>query len=793
VPPALDFEPLTLPQFLERAAAEHGDALALVFFNRRLTYRQLKDHVDRFAAALAGLGVTRDTRVAIQLPNIPQTVIAYYATLSLGAQVVMTNPLYTPRELEHQWADAGCRVAVVMDVLYANRIRAVRDRLPIEHYVVTSIPDYMRFPLNMLAQWKLGRADPPRVTRVVPERGVHSFISLVRETRPEPARTPPGQDDLAVLQYTGGTTGVTKGAMLTHGNLSANLQQARAWFTGLEAGREVFLTAIPLFHSFGMTAAMNFPVSVAGAMVLIPDPRDIKALVESIARHRVTLLPAVPAIFNAILNYPKRARFDLTSVRRCFSGSASLPEAVLRRFEELTGARIVEGFGLSEASPVTHMNPLQGLRKPGTIGIPIPDTDSRTVDVDDGVTETPPGEPGELVIRGPQIMRGYWNMPEETARVLRDGWLYTGDLAVIDGDGFHRIVGRKKEMIVVSGYKVFPDEVDGVLMGHPAVLEAATIGLPDPKRGERVKSFVVLKPGGEATAQDLLAFCRENLAAYKVPRAIEFRSELPRSGALKVLRRKLVEEELAKTTAGAGGEDTAAEPRQAPRASLRRARIPTWLKVGYTAFVAVLVPYYWRTYGPVNFLWFCDIALLVTVVALWLESPFLFGMEAVAITLPQLLWVVDFTAGLAGVHLLGVAAYMFDPKIHLFVRGLSSFHGWLPLLLVWAVWRLGYDRRALPAQTLFALVLLPVCYFLTPRPPAPATNPNAAVNLNWVFGPGENTVQTWLAPGWYLALQLAFWPLVIYVPTHWALSRLFKKPGTPEREAASLVAGSASA
>jgi hypothetical protein len=293
-----------------------------------------------------------------------------------------------------------------------------------------------------------------------------------------------------------------------------------------------------------------------------------------------------------------------------------------------------------------------------------------------------------------------------------------------------------------------------------------------------VKSFVVLKPGGEATAQDLLAFCRENLAAYKVPRAIEFRSELPRSGALKVLRRKLVEEELAKTTAGAGGEDTAAEPRQAPRASLRRARIPTWLKVGYTAFVAVLVPYYWRTYGPVNFLWFCDIALLVTVVALWLESPFLFGMEAVAITLPQLLWVVDFTAGLAGVHLLGVAAYMFDPKIHLFVRGLSSFHGWLPLLLVWAVWRLGYDRRALPAQTLFALVLLPVCYFLTPRPPAPATNPNAAVNLNWVFGPGENTVQTWLAPGWYLALQLAFWPLVIYLPTHWALSRLFKKPGS---------------
>jgi len=234
-------------------------------------------------------------------------------------------------------------------------------------------------------------------------------------------------------------------------------------------------------------------------------------------------------------------------VKRCFSGSAAMAEDVLRRFEELTGSRIVEGFGLSEASPVTHMNPLNGLRKPGTIGVPIPDTDSRTVSVDDGVTETRTGEPGELIIRGPQIMRGYWNMPDETALVLRDGWLYTGDLAVIDGDGFHKIVGRKKEMIVVSGYKVFPDEVDGVLMAHPAVLEAATIGVPDPKRGELVKSFVVLKPGSQATVAEVLAFCRENLAAYKVPRAIEFRGELPKSGALKILRRKLVEEELAKT------------------------------------------------------------------------------------------------------------------------------------------------------------------------------------------------------------------------------------------------------
>jgi len=545
VPATLALEALTVPQFLERAAREYGDATAIIYFNRRLTYRELQEHVARFATALTRLGVVRDSRVAIQLPNIPQTVIAYYATLALGAHVVMTNPLYTPRELEHQWRDAGCRVAVVTDFLFASRIGPARAQLPIEHYVIASIPDYIRLPLRFVARWKLSRADPPRVSNVAPEAGVHSFVKLIR-TKPQPSLTPPRVDDLAVLQYTGGTTGVSKGAMLTHGNLSANLQQCRAWFTGLTAGKEVFLTALPLFHSFGMTAAMNFPMSVAGAMVLIPDPRDIKATVRAIARHGVTLLPAVPPIFNAILNYPKLGAGDLRSVRRCFCGSASLPEDILQRFEAITGARIVEGFGLSEASPVTHMNPVNGLRKYGSIGIPIPNTDAKIVNMDDGVTETGRGEIGELVIRGPQIMRGYWKMPEETAHALRDGWLYTGDLAVMDADGFFRIVGRKKEMIVVSGYKVFPDEVDGVLMAHPAVLEAATIGLPDAKRGERVKSFVVLKPGAQASVQELLAYCRENLAAYKVPRTVEFRAELPKSGALKTLRRVLVEEELAR-------------------------------------------------------------------------------------------------------------------------------------------------------------------------------------------------------------------------------------------------------
>jgi long-chain acyl-CoA synthetase len=547
VPRALTVEARTIPEFLAQATAEFPNATAVIFLNRKLTYRQLSDEVSRFATALGQLGVQKDSRVAIQLPNLPEAVIAYYAVLSLGAQVVLTNPLYTPRELEHQWTDAGCRVAVVLDVLYTTKIRPARERLPIEHYVIASIPEYLRFPINWLARRKLARSEPPRVATVAPEPGVHLFRAMIRRTAPEPPRTPPTPDDLAVLQYTGGTTGSSKGAMLTHGNLAANLQQTGAWFTGLRRGHEVMLTALPLFHSFGMTAGMNFPVSWASAMVLIPDPRDVKALVKSITKHRVTLLPAVPSIFNAILNYPGIERLNLRSVQRCFSGSAPLADEVLRRFEAITGSRIVEGFGLSEASPVTHMNPLYGVRKTGSIGVPIPGTDSKIVDLDEGLTEMKPGEPGELAIRGPQIMRGYWNMPSETDHALRDGWLYTGDIAVMDEDGYHRIVGRKKEMIVVSGYKVFPDDVDGVLMSHPAVFEAATIGLPDEKRGERVKSFVVRKPGQNTTKEELLAFCRENLAAYKVPRDIEFRSELPKSGALKILRRTLVEEELAKT------------------------------------------------------------------------------------------------------------------------------------------------------------------------------------------------------------------------------------------------------
>ena len=549
VPPSLTYERLVLPERLERSAEAYPDQPAILFLGSRLTYRQLKDQVDRFATALSALGVRKGTRVAIHLPNIPQTVIAYYAVLSLGGQVVMTNPLYVERELEHQWNDAGCEVAITADFLFAARLRHIRSRLPIKHYVVASIPEYLPFPLRQIAPLKLRRMKPAAIARVAPAPGVHFFRKLVSATEPDPPAVSIDLDDVAALQYTGGTTGVSKGAMLTHRNLSVNVQQCITWLHCTH-GTEVVLSALPLFHVFGMTVCMNFPIGAAATIVLLPNPRDIPALIKAVVKDRVTLFMGVPAMFNAINESPGIEHRDIRCVKSCFSGSAPLPTPVVERFEALTGSHIVEGFGLTETSPVTHVNPWEGLRKPGSIGIPFPDTDSKVVDLETGTRALPAGEAGELLIRGPQVMAGYWNMPGETAEVLKDGWLHTGDIATIDEDGYHRIVGRKKDMILASGYNVYPDEVDGVLMKHPAVLEAATIGVSDPKRGESIKSFIVLKPGEHATAEQIIAYCRSNLAAYKVPRLVEFRDSLPKSGILKILRMTLREEERAKAGAG---------------------------------------------------------------------------------------------------------------------------------------------------------------------------------------------------------------------------------------------------
>ncbi len=546
------FADRTLTDALDRAAASCPDRTAIWFLNRRMTWRELKDQVDRCATALTRLGVVKGTRVAIQLPNIPQTVIAYYGVLAAGGQVVMTNPLYVAREIEYQWFDANCEVAIVADFIFEQRIRPIRDQLPVKHYIVASIPEYLAFPLNLLAPFKLKRMTPPSWAPVREEPTVHRFRRLVRGTRAAPRAVSVGLDDIAVLQYTGGTTGVAKGAVLTHRNLSLNAQGAARWLHIGDLTDDVFLCPLPFFHVFGMTICMNFPVTTAGTMVLLPNPRDIGAIVEAVRKRRVTLFMAVPGIFAAIANHPDVATFDLSSVKSCFSGSAPLPLDVLEKFERLTGAPICEGYGLTETSPVTHANPLRR-RKVGSIGVPFLETDCRIVDLDTGTRELPQGEDGELVVRGPQVMGGYWNRPDETALALRNGWLHTGDIARMDEDGYFTISGRKKDMILVSGFNVYPDEVDAVLVAHPAVLEAATIGVSDARRGESVKSFVVVKPGMTATAAEIVAYCRDNLAAYKVPRTVEFRRELPKSPVLKILRRTLRDEELAKAEAGAAG------------------------------------------------------------------------------------------------------------------------------------------------------------------------------------------------------------------------------------------------
>jgi len=546
VPPSLTYKELTLPDMLDRAAARFGHRPAITFQNATLTYSRFKNEVDRLATALAALGVAKGTRVAIQAPNLPQTVIAIFATLRAGGITVLTNPLYTGPEIEHQWNDAGATVAILMDFLYAGRVKQISSKVGIEHYIVASIPEYLGFPLNILAPLKLKKTSPPMIAKVPEAPNVHHFRKLIRRTSPNPPKLEMGMDDVAMLQYTGGTTGVSKGAMLTHRNMSFNTQQTARWATGIEEGKDTWLGCMPYFHIYGVTISMLTPVYMGGHIVLIPNPRDVGAMIKNILKHRVTLMPAVPAMYNAINQYPGVDKLDLSSIKICNSGSAPLPVEVLQRFEDLTGAKISEGFGLTETSPLTHCNPLYGMRKTGSVGVPVSDTDAKIVDIEDGLTEMPIGVEGELLIRGPQVMKGYWNRPEATDEMIKDGWLYTGDLATMDEDGYFRIVGRKKDMILCSGYNVYPDEVDRVLMGHPAVLEAATIGVPDERRGETVKSFIVLKPDAKVTSEDLVAYCREHLAAYKIPRFVEFRDSLPKSTVLKILRRELRDEEMAK-------------------------------------------------------------------------------------------------------------------------------------------------------------------------------------------------------------------------------------------------------
>jgi long-chain acyl-CoA synthetase len=537
VPTRIDYPDVPLYALLDESAERYPQRIATVFLGKKTTYQALIEQVNKFANGLKKLGVKPKSRVAIMLPNCPQYVISYYAVLKLGAIVVQTNPLYMENELIFQLNDAEAEFIVTLDLL-SNRINKIIDKTLLKQVIITSIKDALPFPLNLL--YPLSVKKQGLNMKVEPKPYISMFNQLLAANPGTftPEKLEP-KNDLAVLQYTGGTTGTAKGVMLTHYNLVVNAWQVKTWMPGIEEGKEIVLSVVPFFHVYGMTVCLNLGMLIGATNVMVPK-FDINQVLKFINQDRPTIFPGAPTMYVGIINNPNVTKFDLTSIKVCISGSAPLPLEVQVAFEKITKGNLVEGYGLSEASPVTHCTPIYGKRKPG-IGLPMPDTECKIIHLESGKT-LPPGEIGELLIKGPQVMKGYWNRPDETKEVLEDGWLKTGDIAVMDEEGFFSIVDRKKDMIIAGGYNIYPRDVEEVLFQHPAVQEAVVIGVPDKYRGETVKAYIVLKENMSATQEDIINFCRERMAKFKAPTIVEFRSELPKSMVGKVLRRVLAEE-----------------------------------------------------------------------------------------------------------------------------------------------------------------------------------------------------------------------------------------------------------
>ncbi|MBL7065401.1 MAG: long-chain fatty acid--CoA ligase [Anaerolineae bacterium] len=516
-----------------------GDAL----MDARMDYRRLLDLTYRFAAALQQLGVKKGDRVAIYLANCPQFLVAYYATLMIGGVVVPCNPQYVAREMKHQLNDAGAETIITLSLMYPV-VKQIRAETSLKQVIVTNIKEYfpglLKFLFTVATEKKEGHYQD--ISGDADTYWFQDVLDKAPAARPTPVEI--DMQDTAILMYTGGTTGLSKAAQLTHRNVQANTVQTRAWFPTLVEGKEVVLTSLPLFHCYAMITCMNLGMLLAGSMILIPNPRVLPHILKSINKHRPTLYPGVPALYVSLINHPDINQYDVSSIKACISGAAPLPVEVQQKFQALTGGRLVEGYGLSEATPVTHANPIYGENRIGTIGLPFPSTEAKIVDIETGTQDLPVGEVGELVIRGPQVMKGYWHMPTETANTLREGWLYTGDIARMDEDGYFQIMDRKKDMILgAGGFNIYPREVEEVLYQHPKVQECAVAGVPVKEKGERVKAFIVLKAGETSTEEEMTEFCRQNMARYKVPKFIEFRDELPKTMVGKVLRRVLIEEE----------------------------------------------------------------------------------------------------------------------------------------------------------------------------------------------------------------------------------------------------------
>lgn len=511
----------SISDMLQRTISNYGDHSAIYFYGKEISYKELGGQTEAFASAMQEGGFNKGDRVAVMLPNCPQFVISYYGTLQAGGIVTQVNPMLAGKELEHILIDSGAETIVIYEPL-----------LPVLNKIIdnTSVTRVIRV--------NLAERDTEDSVAV----GFSDFLKSAKKP-PEPPVINPSED-VAVLQYTGGTTGRSKGAMLTHRNVIANMMQTYEYFKDdIVLGKERYLTVIPLFHVFGMTSCMNLSV-YSGAMSIMLPKFDLEEVLQTIKDLQPTTFPGVPTMYVAITNHPKAEQYGIDSIRICNSGSAPMPGELLRSFEKKTGAKILEGYGLSESSPVTHCNPMFSTRKPGSIGIGVPSTDCKIVDLEEGTRELPIGEAGEIVIKGPQVMKGYWNMSEETAHALRDGWLYTGDIARMDEDGYVYIIDRKKDLIIAGGYNIYPRDVEEIIYEHPSVQEAVVVGIPDAYRGETVKAVVVLKDGESLEEAELVSYCRNNMAAYKVPRVIEFRKELPKTNVGKILRRAIREESV---------------------------------------------------------------------------------------------------------------------------------------------------------------------------------------------------------------------------------------------------------
>lgn len=543
VPHVLELPEFPVHQFLTQAYESLPNKVAIHFMGRELTYKELYESAMKFANYLRSLGVEKGDRVAIMLPNCPQAVIAYYGTMYAGGIVVQTNPLYTERELQYQMADSGAKVILVMDILYP-RVMKIMNETSIENVIVTGIKDYLPFPKNLIYPF-IQKKQYGFSVKVEHSGTNHLFTEVMKMAKMNKIELDfDFENDLALLQYTGGTTGYPKGVMLTHKNLIANTMMCDAWMYKCKKGEESILGILPFFHVYGMTTVIILSVMQQGKMILLPK-FDAEQALKTIDKQKPTLFPGAPTMYIGLLNHPDLAKYDLSSIKACLSGSAPLPLEVQEKFEALTGGRLVEGYGLTETSPVTHANPIWENRINGSIGLPWPNTDS--VILRSGETEIlPVGEIGEIAVKGPQVMKGYWNRPEETAMTFADGWFLTGDLGYMDDKGYFYVVDRKKDMIIAGGFNIYPREVEEVLYEHEAIQECVVAGIPDPYRGETVKAYIVLKEGKSVTDKELNEFCRKNLAAYKVPRFYEFRAELPKTAVGKILRRTLIDEEKQK-------------------------------------------------------------------------------------------------------------------------------------------------------------------------------------------------------------------------------------------------------